>query len=287
MKRVFLVISAVLLIMLCSCGAEEPWSYAELNALTENFSDAMYCGDLAIVAGAPEYAETITKEDAEYKVYTVTPGEVIRGMDKAGQISLEAPVDENGETVLDGLNADAEHLIFAYRTGDTYLIFSPYCVTELDLQGKLIWDDPDTKVIENNYPFYDLEHIREALTEYLDGIEDDISPALIARLKAQIRAEVEADAPYGYFEDWNWEIQSFSYHAGLIEDSSFYNTRYAEYQGIKKLLYHTASWSHSLEEEDIAGFGSKGFLLYINTHSFSDAIAGFFYDFKTDTLIHY
>lgn len=287
--RKFTVLAAVICIVLLfsSCSSEELWSYAELNSLTENFSDAMYCSDLAIVANAPEYSETVEKADGSYKVYTVTPNEMIRGMDKIEEIRLEAPADENGKSVLDGLNPDAEHLIFAYNAGENYLIFSSFCVSELDRLGRLVWDDPDTKAIEDNYPYVDLEHIREALTEYLEGIEGDISPALIARLKAQIKAETEADAPYGYFEDWNWEIQSFSHYIDDLETISNYRNIGSKYTGVKKLLYYTASWSPSLDEEDIADFGNKGFHLYINTHSFSDGIAGFFYDFKTDSLVHY
>ena len=287
MKKFFLILCSVLLLLLCSCDSSKVWTYEELNALTENFSDAMYCSNLAIVANTPEYVETIEKDDGSYKIYTVTPNEIIRGMDELEEVKLEAPVDENGNTVLDDLNVNRELLIFAYKSGKNYLVFSPFCVTEIDSFGRLIWDDPETKAIENNFPFYDLAHVKESLTEYLLGIEDDITPELIARFKAQISEMEEADDCL-YFENLNWDIKALSYEVEILETlGGRYKNTDSKYTGIKKYLYYTASWSAYLEEEDIANFGKKGLVLGINNHSFSDCWAAFFYDFKTDTLVRF
>lgn len=287
MKQFFVVIMLLCTLLLSSCGSNKAWTYEELSALTENFSDAMYCSNLAIVANAPEYVETIEKDGGSYKIYKVTPNEMIRGMDKVAEVKLEVPVDENGCTVLDDLNSERELLIFAYKSGKNYLVFSPFCVTEIDSFGRLIWDDLETKAIENNFPFYDLAHVKESLTEYLPGIEDDITPELIAQFKAQI-SEMEETGESLYFENLNWDIKAISYEVDILEN---HGSRYAKmdskYTGIKKYLYYTASWSVYLEEEDIANFGKKGLVLGINNHSFSDCYATFFYDFKTDTLVRY
>ena len=273
-------------LLFSSCSSEEPWSYADLNALTENFSDAMYCSNLAIVANAPEYYETVEKADGSYKVYSATPNEIIRGMDKIDEITLEAPADENGNTVLDGLNADAEHLIFAYKTGESYLIFSSFCVSELDHQGRLVWDDPKTKVIEDNSPFDDLEYIKYNFSTELGDTAEDITPALFARLKAQFREEVENGATYAYVEELNWQIYSYDFGLDLSENSAFKRFEPA-YTGTKKALHYIAELNPYLDEEDIKDFGKKGLILRINSHSFSSYDSSFIYDFKTDSLVRF
>lgn len=282
-KSISFLLFIGILLSLCACSERsKDWSCTELNKLSQNFSIALYCSELVIVANPPEYFETVEKEGSSYKLYTVTPNEIIRGMDKATEILLEAPVDENGNTVLDALNVDAKYLLLGYRSGKNYLVFSPFCVNELSLDGKLIWDNPETKVIEDNYPFDDLESIEYHLDELLGAMADDVTPDLISRLDAEF-TKAEADGEYKYVRSRNWTISSYD-----IWDNSLGVQKYdSPYFGTKKLLHYFADISHYIDEKDIKDFGSKGLLININTHSFESYDSSFIYDFKTDTIIRW
>ena len=244
MKKFFLILCSVLLLLLCSCGSSKVWTCEELNGITDNFSIALYCSELAIVADPPEYFETVEKEGSSYKLYTATPNKIIRGMDEATEILFEALTDENGITVLDNLNVDAEYLLLGYRSGKNYLVFSPFCVNELSSDGKLIWDDPETKVIEDNYPFDDLESIEYHLYELLGAMADDVTPDLISRLDAEF-TKAEADGEYKYVRSRNWTISSYD-----TWDNSLGVQKYdSPYFGTKKLLHYFADISHYIDEK--------------------------------------
>ena len=281
MKRFLSVLIIICTSLLLSSCNSKVWTYAELNDLSDNFSIAMYCSDLIMVSNAPEYEETIEKDGINYKIYTVIPNEIILGMDDIAEIKLQTPVDETNSTLLDGLNTTSEYLLLGYRSGENYLIFSPFCVNELDSQGKLICDNPETKTIEDNWPFSNLVGVKY-FTASLGEKFDDITPELITRLKAQFTEE-EANGEYIYIEERNWQIEPLD----TWLESPALQKYDSPYTGIKKVLHYLAQCSYYLDEDDIKGFGSNCLIIYINSHNFESYDSTFIYDFKTDTLVRY
>lgn len=281
MKKFFLILCSVLLLLLCSCdSSKDPWGYNELNELTQTLSDALYCSDLVIIADTAEHIGTTEKDSQTYNLYSVTPRETISGNGKSESFVLEAPVLENGIALPDSMEADTQYLIFAHKTGSNYLIFSDFCLTKLDTSGKLLCDGVEY------YGWSTLDDIRTTLNDELEGISDDITPALISRIKTQLREE--SGKTYKYFESWTWRIYSFEYLDTIFtEDSQHYRDFDSKYRGAKKLPHYSLLHSPYIDEDDIASFGQKGFELHINMHSFSSPEGSFFYDFKTDTLIQY
>ena len=216
-KYLFILLLALFLLPVTACSRKpSELTYEELAAFPTSFSDVLYASDTAVVARKSAAGfEIITDTDGvEYLCCTLEISEVLRGSGKLTELTVREPYDAD-HSRLGGLKDDTPYLILTVELDGDHVIYSDFCITELDADGA-ITDTYDT------CPWFSIDDVRHTFSDELHGVEDMLTAQTMIGLKKMMSVY---STEYGdaYREHMTYEIWSVDHHIslGMSEDEVY------------------------------------------------------------------
>lgn len=215
-KYLFVLLSFVLLFHITACSEKSSeLTYEELAAFPTSFSDVLYASDTAVVAHKSTETEIITDTNGlEYLCCTLEISEVLRGSGSLTELTVREPYYTDNSR-LGGLMDDTPYLILTVELDGNYVIYSDFCITELDMDGA-ITDTYDT------CPWFSIDDIQHTFSDELRGVEDMLTAQTMVELKKMMSVYSTENGGV-YREHMTYEIWSIDYHIslGMREDEVF------------------------------------------------------------------